>query len=65
VIKLIYCLRRLPELSLEEFQGHWLEHHADLGRRLKGVRRYVQYHTLANDPIREAMAQAGSSTVDP
>jgi uncharacterized protein (TIGR02118 family) len=65
VIKLIYCLRRLPGLSLEEFQDHWLEHHADLGRPLKGLRRYVQYHTLANDPIREAMAQAGTSTVDP
>lgn len=63
--KLIYCLRRLPHLSLEEFQGHWLEHHSQFGRRLRAIRRYVQYHTLVNDPIREAMAQAGASGVEP
>ena len=65
MIKLIYCLRRLPQLSLEEFQAHWLEHHSQFGRRSKWIRRYVQYHTLANDPIREAMVQAGVSSVDP
>ena len=65
MIKLIYCLRRLPNLSLEEFQAHWLEHHSQFGRRVEGIRRYVQYHTLANDPIREAMVQAGVSSVDP
>jgi hypothetical protein len=65
MIKLIYCLRRLPHLSLEEFQAHWLEHHSQFGRRAKGIRRYVQYHTLANDPIREAMLQAGVSSVEP
>ncbi len=64
MIKLVYCLRRLPHLSLQEFQGHWLEHHSQFGRSLKPVRRYVQYHTLANDPIREAMAQAGASAVE-
>lgn len=65
MIKLIYCLRRLPKLSLEEFQAHWLEHHSQFGRRSPLIRRYVQYHTLANDPIREAMVQAGVSSVDP
>jgi hypothetical protein len=65
MIKLIYCLHRLSHLSLEEFQGHWLEHHSQFGRRPSGIRRYVQYHTLANDPIREAMLQAGASSVEP
>lgn len=65
MIKLIYCLRRLPHLSREEFQDHWLEHHAQFRRRLKSLRRYVQYHTLAHDPIREAMAQAGEGAVEP
>ncbi len=64
MIKLIYCLRRLPRLSLEEFQGHWLEQHSQFGRRSPLIRRYVQYHTLVNDPIREAMAQAGASGVE-
>lgn len=62
--KLIYCIRRLPHLSLEEFQAHWREHHSQFGKRVKSIRRYVQYHTLANDPIREAMAQAGVSNVE-
>lgn len=64
MVKLIYCLRRLPHLSLEEFQQHWLERHSQYGKQLKTLRRYVQYHTLANDPIRQAMAQAGASGLD-
>jgi hypothetical protein len=65
MIKLVYCLRRLKTLSLREFQEHWLEAHARFGRQLPGLRRYVHYHVLENDPIREAMAQAGVSKVEP
>ncbi len=65
MIALVYCLRRLPGLSLQEFQDHWLEHHSQFGRRNRAVRRYVQYHTLANDPIREAMAQAAVTRDEP
>jgi hypothetical protein len=65
MIKLIYCVRRLPHLSMPEFQAHWLEHHSQFGPRVKAIRRYVQYHVLENDPIREAMAQAGVSKVEP
>lgn len=64
MIKLIYCLRRLPHLSLEEFQQHWLEHHSHFGKQIKTLRRYVQCHALANDPIREALKQAGASGVE-
>jgi len=64
MIKLMYCLRRKPGLSLQEFQQHWREHHAPLVARVRSVRRYVQLHTLADDPIREAMAQAGASGID-
>lgn len=65
MIKLVYCLRRLKGLTLREFQEHWIEAHARFGRQLPGLRRYVQYHVLENDPIREAMAQAGASTAEP
>lgn len=65
MIKLIYCVRRLPHLSMAEFQSHWLEHHSQFGPRVKSIRRYVQYHVLLDDPIREAMAQAGVSKVEP
>jgi uncharacterized protein (TIGR02118 family) len=57
MIKLVYCLRRLPRLSLEEFQQYWYEKHAPLVRShaetLK-IRRYVQVHTREL-PINEAM----------
>jgi hypothetical protein len=65
MIKMIYCLRRLPHLSLEEFQAHWLEYHSQFVRRSPLIRRYVQYHTLTNDPVREAMSQTRASSVEP
>ena len=59
MIKLVFCCRRKPELSSEEFQRYWLERHGPLVRRLRAaipsMRRYVQSHTLdtpANDAIR-------------
>jgi uncharacterized protein (TIGR02118 family) len=57
VIKLVFCLRRLPEISREEFQRHWREQHAPLVRAAApalGVRRYVQVHTLTH-PTNEAL----------
>lgn len=48
MIKLVFCLRRRSELSLEEFQSYWLDKHGPLVRShaetLK-IRRYVQVHT--------------------
>ena len=61
MIKLLYCLRRRSQLTPREFHEHWLEHHARFGRLTPQVRRLVQYHTLLEDPIREALAQASAS----
>ena len=33
MIKLVFCLRRLPHLSREEFQRYWREQHAPLVAR--------------------------------
>ncbi len=58
MIKLVYCLRRLPHLSREEFQRYWRETHGPLVRGHAGtlrIRRYVQAHTLEgsiNDALR-------------
>ncbi len=52
MIKLVYCLRRLPNLSRGEFQKYWRETHAPLVRghaKTLAVRRYVQVHTV-EDP---------------
>ena len=48
MIKLIFCLRRLPSLSHQEFQRYWLEEHGPLvhsHREALGIKRYVQVHT--------------------
>jgi uncharacterized protein (TIGR02118 family) len=49
VVKLVFCLRRLPELSRDDFQRYWRETHAPLVRDRQAalaIRRYVQVHTL-------------------
>ncbi len=49
MVKLVFCLRRLPHLSREEFQRYWRETHAPLvashAETLR-IKRYVQVHTL-------------------
>jgi uncharacterized protein (TIGR02118 family) len=57
VIKLTFCLRRLPHLSREEFQRYWREQHAPLvakHARTLGILRYVQAHT-GHDALNGAM----------
>lgn len=65
MIKLMYCLHRKTGISLEEFSGHLVEHHARLALADKTIRRYAVYPRLPNDPIYQAMAQAGSGAVEP
>lgn len=52
VLKLTFCLRRLPSLGLEDFQDYWLNKHGPLVRTLQpvlGMARYVQLHRLPGD----------------
>jgi uncharacterized protein (TIGR02118 family) len=52
MLKLTFCLRRLPALSLVDFQDYWRNNHGPLVRRLQpalGMVRYVQLHRLDND----------------
>ncbi|WP_077034904.1 EthD domain-containing protein [Pelomonas sp. KK5] len=49
MIKIIFCLKRLPHLSRDAFQAYWREQHAprvQARARLLGIRRYVQSHTM-------------------
>ncbi len=65
MVKLTFCARRLPHMSLEEFQRYWLENHGPLVRDRAAVlriRRYVQVHRL-DTPINEAM-RASRDTAD-
>ena len=48
MIKVIFCLRRLPGLTREQFQKHWRTVHATLVKKhakALGVQRYVQMHS--------------------
>ena len=57
MIKLTFCLRRLPHLSREAFQKYWYENHAPLvakHRETLRIRRYVQMHSLSH-PANEAI----------
>jgi hypothetical protein len=48
MMKLVYCLKRKPGMSLEDFQDYWRNQHAPLVTKhadLLGIRRYVQVHT--------------------
>jgi uncharacterized protein (TIGR02118 family) len=58
MIKIVFCLRRLPELSREEFQTYWRTEHAPLVRthaEALGIRRYVQVHSI-DDAVSIAVA---------
>ena len=46
MIKSIVFFKRRADLSVEAFQDHWLNRHAEVVCRLPGLRRYVQSHTL-------------------
>ncbi|TMB67541.1 MAG: EthD family reductase [Chloroflexi bacterium] len=66
MIKLVYCLRRIPELSREEFQRYWREKHGALVRdraAALGIQRYVQVHAL-DSPLNEAMRASRGSDPD-
>jgi len=57
MLKLVFCLRRLPELSRADFQRYWREQHGPLVRRHAAVlriRRYLQLHTL-EAPLQDAL----------
>lgn len=66
MIKFVYCVRRRPDISLEEFRKYWLEKHGPFVRsfaEIMGARRYVQSHTL-DSPLNEA-ARLPRGTAEP
>ncbi len=49
MIKLTFCLVRLPELTRAAFQAYWFDNHAPLVKSVAEtlrIRRYVQTHSL-------------------
>jgi uncharacterized protein (TIGR02118 family) len=63
MLHLVFCLRRLPHLTREEFQRYWRGTHAPLVRANAahlGIRRYVQAHTVEHPVAQAAAAGRGA-----
>ena len=68
MIKLTFCLRRRPDLSLEEFRRYWKEDHGPLVRdraEVLGVRKYQQVHTLDEPDLHNALRARNSGSPEP
>ena len=66
MLKCVYCVRRLPSFSLEEFYDYWLNNHGPLVRKhasILGMKRYVQSHTI-HEPMLNAAAQQPRGITD-
>jgi uncharacterized protein (TIGR02118 family) len=62
VIKVIFCLRRLPDMTRVAFQTYWLERHGPLVREVAPalrIRRYVQSHGVTDDRLSGSIAVRG------
>ncbi|MCG6909264.1 MAG: EthD family reductase [Deltaproteobacteria bacterium] len=46
MIKAVFVMHRKPGQDVEEFQNYWRTAHGDLVRKIPGLRRYTQCHTL-------------------
>ncbi len=52
MFKIVFCLRRRPDLTPEQFDSYWRDTHAPLVRRhaaALGIRRYVQSTRFESD----------------
>ena len=64
MFKLVYCLRRKPNMSVEEFQQYWRDVHAPLvaeRAELLGIKRYIQAHSTMPDLIPVFQQRNGGS----
>jgi uncharacterized protein (TIGR02118 family) len=60
VVKLVFCVRRLPHLTPEAFHRYWHDTHGPLVRSHASqlrIRRYVQLHTL-DSPVNAMLQQS-------
>ena len=65
MIKLIVAVRKRKDMSVEEFQAHWRNRHAELVKSSpatqKYVRKYVQCHTLPDQYEQSDVAFDGTA----
>jgi uncharacterized protein (TIGR02118 family) len=62
MVKLVYCLRRRPDVPPDEFYRYWLETHGPKVKQAAEAlraRRYVQSHTCAAELNQAFVASRG------
>lgn len=60
MIKLTFCLRRRPDLSVEEFRHYWHDVHGPLVQaraEVLGMHKYQQVHTVDEPELHAALQQ--------
>jgi len=61
MIKLVYCISKLPTLTQGEFSAYWQNVHGPIGARIPGLRKLVQSVTVGRsgdpDPDFDGMAE--------
>ncbi|MDX2378369.1 MAG: EthD domain-containing protein [Acidimicrobiia bacterium] len=68
MIKLVFCLRRKPGMTREEFQRYWRDQHAPLvaeRAEVLGIKRYVQVHTADLPDVHEALQARNGGSPEP
>lgn len=64
MVKIVFCCRRRPEMTSEQFQQRWLQVHGPLVKRLRAqlpaMRRYVQSHTIPGEITDAIRASRGA-----
>lgn len=68
MIKLTFCLRRRPDLSVDEFHRYWRDEHGPLvtaRAEVLGVRKYQQVHTIAETELHAALQRRNGGSPEP
>lgn len=68
MIKLTFCLRRRPDVSIEEFRRYWADEHGPLVRaraEALGIRKYQQVHTLDEPAVHAALQRRNGGAPEP
>lgn len=70
MIKMIFCVKRRPDINYDEFYRYWLEDHGPLVRKhtkaLK-IKKYIQCHTIQDTdemPLNKII-QDSRGSIDP
>lgn len=67
MLRVTFCLKRLPHLSRAEFQDYWLNTHAPLvavHAASLGIRKYVQSHSVETTGSFPLADVRGSASLD-